>query len=186
MLNRAACFLGKLDTQRSYSTEFCKVSARNAINDCTTALGRSWASSSLPQSICKKLRFRLDQATASYDSLNAGDFSVASVLFSASNDGSGHEFVNAIRQFAEDGAGTDQEESRWDTVTGTRGNTVSENSDADALIEYGETLYGNNLAKMPLLGVRSACVNSMANFSGLTALFYHVVNTLYVPAASAP
>jgi hypothetical protein len=70
--NRAACFLD-LNTQRSYSTDFRQVHARNTINDCTTALESSWASSSLPQSILDKLRFRLDKATASFDSLNEGD-----------------------------------------------------------------------------------------------------------------
>ena len=70
MSNRAACSIALIDAQRSRSTEFLKVYARNAINDCTTALESSWASSSLPQSILNKLRFRLDKATASYDELN--------------------------------------------------------------------------------------------------------------------
>ena len=95
--NRAACFLD-LNTQRSYSTDFRQVHARNAINDCTTALKSSWASSSLPQSILDKLRFRLDKATASFDSLNEGGFSVADVLFPTSNQTNGRKFGNTIRQ----------------------------------------------------------------------------------------
>ena len=52
--NRAACFLS-LAQQGQHSLEFRKIFASNAINDCTSALGSSWASSSLPDSILEKL-----------------------------------------------------------------------------------------------------------------------------------
>ena len=51
--NRAACFLSL--AQGQHTLEFRKIFASNAINDCTTALGSSWASSSLPSSIMEKL-----------------------------------------------------------------------------------------------------------------------------------
>ena len=52
--NRAACFLS-LSQVTQHSLEFRKIFASNAINDCSSALGSSWASSSLPESILEKL-----------------------------------------------------------------------------------------------------------------------------------
>lgn len=56
--NRAACFLELAQVPQNssqHSLEFRKIFASNAINDCTSALGSNWASSSLPESIVEKL-----------------------------------------------------------------------------------------------------------------------------------
>ena len=176
--NRAACFLD-LNTQRSYSTDFRQVHARNTINDCTTALESSWASSSLPQSILDKLRFRLDKATASFDSLNEGDISVADVLFPTSNQTTGQEFGNAIRQssqirnaeMAHDYTETNREDNRQDSATGIQRKSASDDVDADALLEYGEVLYENHLAK----NAKDGCPICLREFNGELVRSYCVV-----------
>lgn len=145
--NRAACFLALLDAsaQRSYSTEFRKVHAGNAINDCTTALESSWASSSLPQSILDKLRFRRDKAAATYDSLNDEmHSSMADILFPRQSQVNGH--VRNI-EIVQDENETIPEDNQQGIVTGTTRIMISEKNDADALVEYGEDLYKNQLAK---------------------------------------
>ena len=117
--NRAACFLALIaDVQRSHSTEFLKVYARNAINDCSTALESSWASSSLPQSILDKLRFRRDKATANYDELDTIHVQIP------------HEY-----QRDDAGSSEDHLDSQQDST------------DDDALVEYGEVLYKKQLVK---------------------------------------
>ena len=176
--NRSACFLD-LNTQRSYSTDFRQVHARNAINDCTTALESSWASSSLPQSILDKLRFQLDKATASFDSLYEGDISVADVLFPTSNQTTGHEFGNAIRQssqirnadMAHDYTETNREDNRQDSATGIQRKSASDDVDADALLEYGEVLYKNHLAK----NAKDRCPICLREFNGELVRSYCVV-----------
>jgi hypothetical protein len=153
------------------------VYARNAISDCTSALESSWAISSLPQSICEKLRFRLDKATACYDSLNTvDDFSVASVLFPPPNEVTGHEYVNAIRatsrmrntDISDDGGERNQEVYSQDTVTTIQHKPIT---DQDALVEYGETVYGNNLAK----NANDGCPICLREFSGELLKSYIVV-----------
>ncbi len=147
--NRAACFLALLDAsaQRSYSAGFRKVYARNAITDCTTALESSWALSSLPQSILDKLRFRRDKATASYDSLNDEiHSSVAEILFPRGYHLHGRIGIMGVEQ---DEAETvyPEDNQQGSSVTGTGKNKSSDESDSDALVEYGDVLYENQLAK---------------------------------------
>ena len=174
MSNRAACFLD-LNTQRSYSTDFRQVHARNAINDCTTALQSSWASSSLPQSILDKLRFRLDEATAGFDSLNEGDFSVADVLFPTSNQMTGHEFENAIRQSSqisnvEMAHDRNRDDNRQSSATEIQKKSASD-VDAEALLEYGEVLFENHLAK----NAKDGCPICLREFNGELVRSYCIV-----------
>jgi hypothetical protein len=163
--NRAACFLGQLDVQRSHSTEFRKVYARNAIIDCTTALESSWASSSVPQSILEKLHFRLDKATANYDSLNSGDFSVADILFPSSN--VMHRQISNTEITRDDAEAGNQQ----DSFTETQRDNVCDNSDTDALVEYGEALFRSYLAK----NANDGCPICLREFNGELLRSYSVV-----------
>ena len=191
LLNRAACFID-LNTQHSHSADFRQVHARNAINDCTTTLKSSWASSSLPQSILDKLRFQLDKATtASFNSLNEGDFSVADMLFPTSNQMTGPKFGNTIRQssqirnaeMAHDYTETNWEDKRQDSATGIQRKSAIDDIDADALLEYGEVLYENHLAK----NAKDGCPICLREFNReLIRLYCIVLPCLCVPAASAP
>lgn len=160
--NRAACFLSLLETQ--HSLEFRKVLARNAINDCTAALESSWASSSLSHSILEKLRFRRDKASASYDSLNAGDYSVAEILFPNSNTNeAGIDRVSTLA--ADDAEGLQSGSPRHSH------SELGEKNTNDAVMEYGEILFKNDLAK----NAKDGCPICMREFSGELWKTYAVV-----------
>jgi hypothetical protein len=100
------------------------------------------------------------------------DFSVASVLFPPLNEVTGHEYVNAIRatsqmrntDISDDGSERNQEEYSQDTVTKIQ-------QDQDALVEYGDTVYGNNLAK----NANDGCSICLREFSGELLKSYIVV-----------
>eukprot|EP00984_Skeletonema_dohrnii_P011929 scaffold4786_cov142-Skeletonema_dohrnii-CCMP3373.AAC.3 len=159
--NRAACFLGLLDGQQVHSIEFRKVYARNAINDCTTALESTWASSALPSGIIGKLRFRRDKATASYDSLSNGDFLVAGALSS-----NGHE-DDGNREITQPIAETSVEE-----IQQANPKKVTLPSDTvDLLVECGEVLFESHLAK----NAKDGCPICLREFNGELLRSYSTV-----------
>ena len=168
--NRAACFLALID-QRSHSTEFLKVYARYAINDCTTAIESSWASSSLPQSILDKLRFRRDKATASYDALlHNVDTPMADILFPPSP--VVNERISNNIEVQRDVAETNRvEDDQQVSVIGTKNNVAGDTSDGDALVEYGEILYTNHLAK----NANDGCPICLREFDGELVRSFSVV-----------
>ena len=169
--NRAACSIALIDAQRSRSTEFLKVYARNAINDCTTALESSWASSSLPQSILNKLRFRLDKATASYDELNV--FHAHSTVV--------NESISNI-EVQRDDAETDRADNQQGSVTGAEINIACDPTVDDALIEYGEVLHKNHLAK----NANDGCPICLREFDGELVRSFTVVLPCGEHALCAP
>ena len=181
LTNRAACFLALIDTQRSSSTEFLKLYARNAINDCTTALESSWASSSLPQSIQDKLRFRRDKAAASYDEYVHS--SVPDMLFP-------HPTVvnESIRniEVQRDDAVTNRVDNQQGSVTGAEisivGDTSDDDDDDDALVEYGDVLYKNHLAK----NSHDGCPICLREFDGELVSSFSVVLPCGEHALCAP
>jgi hypothetical protein len=79
-----------------------------------------------------------------------------------------------------------QEGSQQETATGTQRNTVSANSDADAMVEYGRTPYDNHLVKNSNAGCPICLQNFNGELLGHTLLFYPVVNTLCLPIAHTP
>mmetsp|Transcript_5372 Transcript_5372/g.12205 ORF Transcript_5372/g.12205 Transcript_5372/m.12205 type:complete len:867 (-) Transcript_5372:35-2635(-) len=166
--NRAACFLGLL-VEGQHSLEFRKVLARNAINDCTSAIENSWASSSLPYTIMEKLRFRRDKATASYDSLNAEFDSVADILFPASY--VNEERINTGSTAAANRSNSEHRQARSPRSSNSEHCEKNISDAGDALLEYGEVLFKNDLAK----NAEDGCPICMREFSGELAKTYAVV-----------
>jgi hypothetical protein len=168
--NRAACFLALID-QRSHSTEFLKVYAQNAINDCNTALESSWSSSSLPQSILDKLRFRRDKATACYDALmHTMHTSIADIIFPPSNVVN-ERLSNNIELQRVDAVTNHVVYNHEGSINRSENKVAGTSCDGDALVEYGEILHKNHLAKNAIDG----CPICLREFDGELGRSFSVV-----------
>jgi len=168
--NRAGCFL-ELESLRT-SIDFRKILAQNAIKDCTLALERHWATTALPRNIQEKLRIRRDEAVARYDALNTEFESVAPILFP--------EAENLRAQIQETRRRNDADRESGEQTNQQTEPLVAESDEGaakgigtgpDALMEYGQVIYDNSLAK----NAKDGCPICLGEFSGELSQIYSAV-----------
>lgn len=181
--NRAACFL-ELESLRT-NIEFRKLLAQNAINDCTVALESRWAKTALPRDIRDKLKFRRDKASARYDALTTEYESVANVLFPEEStnediqeEAQGHDRVGGGRRRRRGRRNRHQINRRRQEVLDTEGTEDApqhreeqEPVGGDAMLEYGQILYDNSLAK----NANDGCPICLREFCGELARTHSAV-----------
>ena len=190
MAETAACFLG-LTSTRSIHIPLISVKFTPGMQ-LMTVLPK--ASSSLPQSILDKLRFRLDKATAVSTHLTKGTFQWRMCCFQLQIRIPGTNL----------GTPSDNhprlETQKWHMITLRQigkitGKIVPRESKGNLLVMTLMRMLCWNTARssaktiwlrMRRTDVQSAYVNSTESLSGRIALFYPVANMLCVPAASAP
>ena len=166
--NRAASFL-EMEWQRS-SLEFQKLLTQNAIRDCTVALESSWSSSVLPKRISDKLKFRRDKAIARFDVLQCEFQSeMGSILFPNTS-------TDVRRQRREEDGATHVHEGTVARPESASNEppakpATTDHIEFDSLMERGQTIYNNSLAK----NSEDGCPICLRNFNGELSHTYSVV-----------
>ena len=168
--NRAMSFLS-FERNRS-SSDFRQVLVSNAFQDCNTVLKSSWASSSLPESILKKLYFRRDRASARYDALisDFGPFSEYLHPHRSRISDHGDNTTTTQSNGRVESEHTDDETGETKAVDSSGLNDNKIEDSYDALLEYGEVIFKERLVK----NAQDGCPICFGEFCGELSNVYAV------------